>query len=99
MKLKKVLFVPLMALTMFGAVACTGNSNAGSSSNVTYQVTLDANDSCKVQRIDANTDTIATYSDGWVFKQYGNVCFELSKDGKVVTYSNSRYGYQISINP
>ena len=98
MKMKKMFLLPVVAFALFGTVACSNNSD-GSTSNVTYQVTLDSNDSCKVQRIDATSDVVATYSDGWVFKQYGNVCFELSKEGRVITYSNSRYGYQISINP
>lgn len=96
MKFKTIVLIPLMSMCLFGAVACS-NNDGGSSSNITYQVTLDENDSCRVQRIDANTDTVATYDNGWTFKQFGNVCFELSKDGEKVTYSNSRYGYTLYI--
>ena len=97
MRFKKLVLLPLISLTLLGTISCTNKEATPSVSNVVYEVTLNVADKCIVQRIDDTSGIVATYSNGWTFKQYGNACFELTKESNKVVYSNSRYGYTISI--
>ena len=97
MKFNKFVLLSVVSLTLLGAVACTNNSETPSVSNVVYEITLDIGGKCVVQRIDETSGVVATYSDGWTFKQYSDACFELTKEARKVVYSNSRYGYTITI--
>lgn len=92
--MKKLLLLPLLSACLLGVTSCGGSSGG----DVSYQVTLDSNDSCAVQTISAITDVVANYYEGWTFRQYEDAFFKLSKDGSDVIYSNSRYGYTIKIN-
>lgn len=97
MKFTKLVLLPIVSLSLLGAISCAQNVNAPQVSNIVYEVTLDIGDKCVVQEINATSGIVATYSNGWTFKQYSGACFELTKDAKKVIYSNSRYGYTITI--
>ncbi len=88
-------FLPLLFLpSLLGIGSCSG----GSSSNVTYQVTLGDNDSCVVYRVNATTDVEARYAGGYTLRQYSDSVFELSSGERKAAYSNSRYGYKIIVS-